>query len=254
MEFSPSVTEALEYYVYCLVDPRDKKIFYIGKGQGNRVFAHSNDALNEDIASLKLDTIRSIRQSGFEVSHYIIRHRLSEDEAFMLESTLIDFLTYPQFNMEKVLTNLVSGHHQWDEGIKTVEDIQTLYECQPIEITGNDVILLVSLNRTFNQAKASGEYREMSIYDATRKSWAIGKSRPDTIKYVLGIYRGIVRSVIEVKSYKWIDYAEDGTPFTKPRCCFEGVLVDDSPYLNKDVSAYPFGTGAAIRFIVPEKH
>lgn len=34
-EFQPAVIEALKYYVYCLVNPRDKKIFYIGKGKGN---------------------------------------------------------------------------------------------------------------------------------------------------------------------------------------------------------------------------
>lgn len=33
MEFKQSVKEALAYYVYALVDPRDHKIFYIGKGQ-----------------------------------------------------------------------------------------------------------------------------------------------------------------------------------------------------------------------------
>ena len=31
MEFKQTVIEALQYYVFCLVDPRDKKIFYIGK-------------------------------------------------------------------------------------------------------------------------------------------------------------------------------------------------------------------------------
>lgn len=30
---------------------------------------------------------------------------------------------------------------------------------------------------------------------------------------------------------------------------FEGKLIEDSPYLNKDVSAYPFGSGSAIRYI-----
>lgn len=33
MEFKQSVKEALAYYVYALVDPRDHKIFYIGKGK-----------------------------------------------------------------------------------------------------------------------------------------------------------------------------------------------------------------------------
>ena len=47
MEFKQTVIEALQYYVYCLVDPRDNKIFYVGKGYGNRVFNHAADSLNE---------------------------------------------------------------------------------------------------------------------------------------------------------------------------------------------------------------
>lgn len=44
MEFSPKAKEGLANYVYCLIDPRDKKIFYVGKGKGDRVFfAHMTD-------------------------------------------------------------------------------------------------------------------------------------------------------------------------------------------------------------------
>ena len=43
-EFNAYIQEKLGWYVYCLRDPRDKKIFYIGKGKGNRVFAHANNA------------------------------------------------------------------------------------------------------------------------------------------------------------------------------------------------------------------
>lgn len=249
MKFSIAVQEALGHYVYCLVDPRNKKIFYVGKGQGNRIFDHANDSLNEDFESHKLDTIRNIRESGLSVEYYIIRHHLAEEDAFMVESTLIDFLTFPQFNLENVLTNIVSGHHKWDEGIKTIGDIQTIYDCQPIEIGEENGILLVSLNKSFNQAKAEGVYQRLNIYEATRKYWPIGKDRPATIKYVLGIYRGIVRSVVKVNGFRWCSIAEDGTKFTKPRCCFEGELVEDSPYLNKDVAAYPFGSGGAVRYI-----
>lgn len=36
--FTPDVIEQLNYYVYRLIDPRNGKTFYVGKG--NRVFTH----------------------------------------------------------------------------------------------------------------------------------------------------------------------------------------------------------------------
>lgn len=33
--------------MYCLVDTRDASVFYVGKGYGNRVFAHEKYALGE---------------------------------------------------------------------------------------------------------------------------------------------------------------------------------------------------------------
>lgn len=247
--FSNPVQEALRCYVYCLIDPRDNKIFYVGKGTGNRVFAHAADAIKSDKESLKLNVIRDIHRAGLSVKNYIIRHNLTDEEAFLVESALIDTLTFPQFNMEKVLTNIAAGHHQWDEGIKTVEELSTLYDCTPIATSEEDRILLVSLNKSFDQAKANGVYRRINIYDATRRYWHISASRAASIKYVLGIYKGVVRSVVEVNSYNWVRQADDGTMFKTQRCCFEGQLLKDSPFLNKDVSAYPFGSGGSIRYL-----
>ena len=66
----------------------------------------------------------------------------------------------------------------------------------------------------------------------------------------IGVYHGIVRSVIKVDSYDWTFYDEEKkVRFNKERCCFHGTLIADSPYLNKDVSDYPFGSGGAIRYI-----
>lgn len=249
MKFSDDVIAALGYYVYCLVDPRDGKVFYIGKGTGNRVFDHINEALNESVSNDKLDTIRDIHRNNQEVGFYIIRHNLSEKEAYVIESTLIDFLTYRAFNLQSVLTNIASGHHRWDEGIKSVEDLQATYDCKPITADKNGTLLLVSLNQSFNQAKAKGVYRRPDIYEATRKYWKISKDRAKHIQFVLGVYRGIVRSVIKVDSYTWVDVADDGTHFASSRCCFEGQLLTDSPYLNKDVSDYPFGSRGAVTYI-----
>lgn len=247
--FSQRTIEVLAYYVYALVDPRDNRIFYIGKGSGNRVFQHAKDSLNENDQSLKLDIIRDILREGEQVGLYILRHNLTEESAYVVESVLIDLMTYSKFNTTNLLTNVVAGHHQWDEGIKDVNEIDAIYNCSKIDMNHGDTLLLVSLNKSFNQAKANGVYRRMNIYDATRMYWDIGKNRPQEIKYVLGVYKGVVRSVIEVESWQWTKVAVDGTRFKRDRCIFEGKLLNDSRYLNKDVSDYPFGSGGAIRYI-----
>ena len=38
--FPAEVARKLKTYVYRLIDPRNGETFYVGKGQGNRVFSH----------------------------------------------------------------------------------------------------------------------------------------------------------------------------------------------------------------------
>ena len=67
--FPPDVIQKLKTYVYRLIDPRNGETFYVGKGQGNRVFAHirAEQVPDDDELSSKLKRIREIRLSGFEV-------------------------------------------------------------------------------------------------------------------------------------------------------------------------------------------
>ena len=255
--FSNKTIDELGYYVYALTDPRDGKIFYIGKGCGNRVFYHCEAAIREEHDSLKLNLIREIIASGAEIGHYILRHKLSEEEAFKIESTLIDLLTYNKFNTKHILTNIQSGHHRWDEGIKTVEEINSTYDCEKIIVNPNDrLLLLVNLNNSFDDKKAYDIYRRPNIYEKTRKYWVISKERADKVDYVLGVYHNIVRAVIKVKGHEWTNHSDEGIPFKQERCCFIGDLLNEteSPYLNKDVSDYPFGSGGAIRYIPKNKN
>lgn len=246
--FKQSVIEGLKFYVYALVDPRDNCIFYVGKGVGNRVYQHAYAAIADDSQNLKLSTIREIRNLGLEITYYILRHNLTESEAYLVESSIIDLLTYPAFNKENILTNIVSGYHQWDEGIKTDEEINLLYACPPIDPIPGDKLLLVSLNRSYNRSKACGVYRRANDYERARKYWPISSDKADKIDYILGVYRGIVRIVIGVKGYTTCEVAEDGTVFKRPRFSFVGDIIPDSPYLNKDVTDYPF-TGNSVTYI-----
>lgn len=71
------------------------EIFYVGKGKGNRVFAHEKEA-NRILRSGRMmelshkdKVIWRLWQAGMEVAHEIIAYELTEDEAYELESARI---------------------------------------------------------------------------------------------------------------------------------------------------------------------
>ena len=234
-EFKQSVIESLGHYVYCLVDPRDNRIFYIGEGCGNRVFNHAYDALNDNLQSLKLDVIRDIISQGMEVKYYIIRHGMTQDVAFLVESVLIDLLTYEPFNLESILTNIQSGHHQWDRGIKTVEEINSIYDCTEIEPEWDDKLIFININKTY----VTGE--RGSIYEATRKYWRLNGNRARQATYALAVYRGIGRAVF--KPTRW--YLSKDYP---GRWEFDGDEIENSPYLNKNTRKIVSGSQNPISY------
>ena len=231
-DFSPNTEEALKYYVYLLVDPRDGKIFYVGKGKGDRVFNHLSCALTTSDESDKLNIIRDIINAGKEVKYYIARHGMEEKEAFLVESVLIDLLTFRDFASVSNISNIQAGHHQFDSGIKTAEEIEALYNGGKLsESDFADKVLLININGTYN---AHTEERP-NIYEATRKWWKLSVSRAINVEYVLSEYRGVVRAIF--KPQKW----EQSTKDSK-RWYFEGyeITEDNNPdvfhrYMNKSV-------------------
>lgn len=251
--FGIAEIEKLRYYVYCLVDPRDSTIFYVGKGRGNRVLEHARNAVEQDDSTLKLDTIREIINQGYDVKYFILRHDLDEEIAYKIESTIIDLLTYPAFNTKTLLTNIVAGHHQWNEGIKTTDEITQLYRCTPLELHPGHTLLMVNLNKTYNQKKAEGVYKRPNMYEATRKYWHVDKQHADRVDYILGVFHGIVRIVIKPTSkWKLAVLDENGIPFKSKRYEISGLTDDEVGnrlYLNRDVSNFPFGSGSAICYV-----
>jgi len=61
--FDDLTIENIQYYVYLLKDPRNREVFYVGKGCANRIFQHLHDTLESEVKSDKLDRLRDIVSS-----------------------------------------------------------------------------------------------------------------------------------------------------------------------------------------------
>ena len=146
--FSKAITERLQYYVYRLIDPRNGETFYVGKGTGNRVFAHAKEELHEGVDELteKLKRIREIRLDGFEVAHVIHRHGMDENTAIEVEAALID--AYPE------ATNLVAGRGADDRGLMHSRQIIERYEAE--EATFEHTAIVITVNRAVAEIAEKG--------------------------------------------------------------------------------------------------
>ncbi|WP_420645291.1 LEM-3-like GIY-YIG domain-containing protein [Candidatus Leptofilum sp.] len=207
--FSASITENLGFYVYMLIDPETDQVFYVGKGTGNRIFAHLEYAIKFPKESDKLDKIRQIRQKGFEVKHLIHRHGLTEKEAFEVEASLIDFIGLG------LLTNKVAGNKSNDRGQMTAAEVIALYDAPIIEIL--EPALLITVNRLFRRGMDAP-----SLYEITRGNWVVGKRR-EKAKYAFAVYHGVVRQVYEIHHWFPVE-ARSPMQKTRQRWRFEGIV------------------------------
>ena len=238
-QFSQKTQEELKSYVYILIDPRDNKIFYVGKGYGNRVFSHINEALFNPSETEKLEIIRAIKIENLKVKHFIIRHGLEENEALIVESVLIDFLTFRDFAEVAKISNIVAGHNSFNQGIKTINECEILYNCE--ELKKEDIkhkVLIININKTYdNKRKKKSEnpvYNRPNIYEATRGWWVLDKNRAENSDFVLAEYKGVIRAIF--KPEKWVqDIEYRGTK----RWGFEGSEIIAKEildiYMNKEV-------------------
>ncbi len=169
------------------------------------VFSHAQAALETNTESDKLNIIRDIRNSGNAVKYYILRNGLSEDMAYEVESVMIDFLSYDGFKEVAKIANIVAGHHQWDRGIKTVEEIVEIFEPLNAQIKAEDNALAIKINATYPIFKKEPD----GIYCAVRSCWRLNKVRIENIKYVLAIYNEVVRGIFIPKKWVKIENKDD---------------------------------------------
>lgn len=88
-----------DYYVYVYIDPRNYEEFYYGKGKGARKFAHLKDRSDTD----KVKRLSAIRAAGLSPIIRVIATNLTQDQALLIEKTLI-------WKLGKSLTNISQGH------------------------------------------------------------------------------------------------------------------------------------------------
>jgi hypothetical protein len=201
--FSETVVARLQHYVYRLIDPRTGTTFYVGRGQGDRVFSHAagqqKATAAQDSEELKLKTIRKIMNAGFDVQHVVHRHGLSEETAREVESALID--AYPG------LTNLQAGFDS-DRGAMHAEEVIRAYEAPGAVFKHR--VLLINVNKSSE---------DLDLYDAVRFAWKISPSKARACDYVLAVRRGLIIGVF--KADEWLPATTQNFPSfpTFPNAC-----------------------------------
>ena len=225
--FNPQIFEELGYYVYGLMDPRCETFFYIGKGVGNRIFQHVEDSHESNLETKKLNRIREIEKDGYSIQHLVLRHGLTEDEAFTVESTLIDL-----FNLlDRPLTNLVQGHNAQEQGIKTVDEIRRFYEPEDLKELCHPVAI-ININKRYKRGRSNED-----VYEAVSEAWVISESRRATVDYVLAVYLGRIVGVFKVK--EWYE-CQNNSKSKRYGFIRDYEIADQvvSYYLNKSVKKY----------------
>ena len=121
----------------------------------------------------------------------------------------------------------------------------------------------MEFNQSYKQANATGTYKRYDIYESTRKHWKIRADRAKHIGYVLGVYKGIVRCVIKVKSHSFVTQSEEGTVYKKPRSLERTLLKlpsnvqkqvnPISPFADLDIVSSPVSPQASNHhYSIPE--
>ncbi len=222
MKFSKSTKEHLGFYVYGLVDPRCKRIFYVGKASANdRAFNHLKVSSSE---SKKQETINEIRLAKLEPSIEILRYGLeSEKVALEVEAAIIDTI-----GLEN-LTNAVRGHGV-ERGRLIASEVERLHGSKPVFISNiTDPCILFYIHKTYTPTLS-----EQELYDSVRQFW-----HEVSEKTRMGITHLIALAVVEgvvVRAYSIAGWYPAGTTFSsrpfsgaEDKWEFVGQLLSDHP-------------------------
>jgi hypothetical protein len=178
------VARRLGFYVYVYVNPLNGRVFYVGKGKGQRALSHLQDTKT----SRKTATLAEIRRQGKEPEIEILAHGLKTAEAALrVEAAAIDLVGLP------TLTNEVRGWRSIGLGRTPLRELVALYRKKPVTV--REPALLIRVNRLYRPGMTAAE-----LYDATRGIWRVGPGR-EKVKYAFAVFEGVVREVYEIQGW-----------------------------------------------------
>ncbi len=205
------VAAALRHYVYALRDPRNGRVFYVGKGVGNRINAHALEA-KKDLASerAKLRMINEIEATGKSIDLLFLRTGIEDaNTAFIVEQAVID--AFAADNHE--LKNLVRGHDSGSEGLATLSVVIERHSAEPCPAIPEPVIMVKIQNGW------RSDMNDDQVFRQTRGHWKIAPWVRDRAKYCLGVAHGVVRGAYRIDS--WYE-SEEPVDVGKNRWGFNG--------------------------------
>lgn len=216
--FNEGEKALLGKYIYALRDPRDSKVFYIGQGTGDRLFAHFDEAekylngSNKALAS-KILRIVDIWSNNEDVEWFIISHQVNEDinPVDAIESALIDLLSISQNGQA---LNQIKGIHS------KFLDPTMLSNRSANYVNPDNQYKSVFLFPIQNQI-ANG----LSPYDATRCCWYVTQANRNLQNTIaIGISNFISLGVFKIG--QWI---QQNDLFK-----FNGKIYEEHELLNKN--------------------
>lgn len=215
--FSPTVCEKIGNYVYRLIDPRNGETFYVGQGQGNRVFNHiAEQVIEGEYKTIppKLERIRAIHRAGLDVVHVIHRHEIPKEAINDVEAALID--SYPG------LTNIQSGYNSSSTGPMHTDEIIKKYDLPELDREPPHKLILLNINSAFDESGETDFYKE------THLAWRLSLDKAKQADYVLAVARGVVKQVFVAD--RWLPATPQNFPDYKGpegRYGFVGRIAPD---------------------------
>jgi hypothetical protein len=239
--FAPGLHEKLGYYVYVYVDTsgEGEQVLYVGKGKGNRCFAHL-DRVNDTDKSTEINRLQALGHLRID----ILIHGVDEKTALQVEAAAIDLLRLDH------LYNQKRGDDSREFGRISTDDL--VAKLQPPTVLGaldfQDDCILIRPNRRYYSGMPA-----QALYDSTRGIWRVSTESVAKVGLALAVHEGIVREVYRIAGW----FTAGSTLYAardmhghvdpdSPRMEFVGRVADEPArqrYLYADVSSC-FGPGA----------